>query len=116
MAEENPAVKESLAIPKSVRKAVDERDLFHCRVCGKFLGQDERALHHIVYGGDARGMGGRRLHDPAEIVTVCWMWAGNCHDLVHGNKSLWQPLLLEVAQHRGVTAFQLKRWRERSTR
>lgn len=115
------AREESLAIPLNVRQAVDERDEGHCRVCGKFLGE-RRALHHIVYGGDARGMGGRRVHDPAEIVTVCWLPGDPapgmrpCHDLVHSNKRIWQPLLLSVAARKGVTAVQLQRWRERNNR
>ena len=105
---------ETLAIPASVRTAVDERDQMTCRVCGKYLG-DQRALHHIVYGGDARGIGGRRVHNVEEIITVCWLWPGNCHDRVHADKATWQPLLLAVATRQGLTAFQLKRWNERRT-
>lgn len=104
------ASRETLAIPAAVRDAVDERDGQHCRVCGKYVG-DERALHHIEYGGDARGMGGRRVHDVDGIVTVCWMWAGNCHDRVHSDKLLYQPLLREVVKRPGITALQILRWR-----
>ena len=110
------AREESLAIPAAVREAVDLRDGMHCRVCGKYLG-DRRALHHVIYGGDARGMGGRRIHNVDEIATVCWL-AGDpapgmrpCHDLVHSNKRLYQPLLLEVLQTSGVTVLQLQRWK-----
>lgn len=107
------AKEESLAIPTSVRAIVDARDAQTCRVCGKYLG-DRRALHHIIYGGDERGMGGRRVHDPAEIVTVCWLPGdGDCHQLVHGSKKTWQPLLLEVARRSGITALQLRRWQRR---
>ena len=56
-------------------------------------------------------MGGRRVHTVEEIVTVCWMWGGNCHDRVHREKLLWQPLLLEVVHRPGLTAMQLMRWR-----
>lgn len=101
---------ESLSIPASVRKIVDDRDQLTCRVCGKHLG-DRRALHHIIYGGDDRGMGGRRIHNPDEIVTVCWLPGdGDCHQMVHSAKRIWQPILLEVARRRGVTALQIKRW------
>jgi hypothetical protein len=106
---------ESLAIPTAVRAAVDERDQLTCRVCGKWLG-DRRALHHIVYGGDERGMGGRRVHNVEEIVTVCWLPGDPenglqpCHERVHSDKHMWQPLLLMAARRRGVTAIQLRRW------
>lgn len=100
---------ETLTIPQDIRDAVDARDGYHCRVCGRYLG-DQRALHHIVYGGDARGIGGRRVHNADEIITVCWMWANNCHDRVHADKHRWQSLLLEVARRPGITAMQLDRW------
>ncbi len=104
------AARETLSIPDAVRKAVDERDNFTCRVCGEYLGPDRRALHHIVYGGDDVGMGGRRVHDPDAIITVGWLPGQDCHSLVHGHKGLWQPILLAVVNKRGVTAFQYKRW------
>ena len=101
---------ESLAIPDDVRKIVDDRDGQCCRVCGKYLGE-RRALHHIVYGGDARGMGGRRVHDPTEIATVCWLPGDNgCHERVHSAKRIWMPLLLITVQRRSITALQLQRW------
>lgn len=115
------AERETRAVPAAVRDAVDERDQMHCRVCGKFLGE-RRAHHHIVYGGDDRGMGGRRVHNPAEIVTICSFpgdpdWGVRpCHDRVHNDKSYWQPLLLECAARPGVTALQLARWRREGRR
>jgi hypothetical protein len=105
------AKEESLSIPTSVRDAVDERDKGHCRMCGRFLGE-RRAHHHVIYGGDDRGMGGRRRHVVDEIVTICWLpWDGGCHDRAHSDKHRWQGLLLEAARRPGVTAFQLERWR-----
>jgi hypothetical protein len=101
---------ETLAIPAAVRAAVDERDGQYCRVCGRFVGE-QRALHHTIFGGDARGMGGRRVHEVSEIVTVCWMWGGNCHDRVHREKLRFQPVLLEVVNRPGLTALQLLRWK-----
>lgn len=107
---------ETLAIPAEVRRVVDERDGLTCRMCGKFLG-DRRAHHHVVYGGDARGMGGRRVHNVDEIVTLCWMPGDNdCHDRAHSNKFLWQPLLLRVVKNNGLTALQLRRWQSAQQR
>ena len=103
---------ETLAIPAALRQEVDERDGMHCRVCGKHLGE-ARALHHIAYGGSRQGMGGRREHDLNNLITVCWMWGGNCHDLVHSNKGLWVPLLQQTLQRPGITALQLRRWQSR---
>lgn len=110
------AAEETLAIPQWVRDVVDERDQQTCRVCGRWLG-DARALHHIHFGGSRQGMGGRRDHDPSNLVTVCWMYGpGNgrppCHDLVHREKSTYVPLLEYVATHPGLTALQLRRWRK----
>ncbi len=103
------ARRETLTIPQDIRNAVDQRDNLHCRVCGRFVG-DQRALHHIIYGGDDRGIGGRRVHNVDEIITVCWMWGRNCHELVHSDKKRWQPLLLATARRAGITAMQLERW------
>lgn len=103
---------ETLAIPVHLRELVDERDGRHCRVCGKYL-DEARALHHIRYGGSRQGMGGRREHSLDNLITVCWMWGGNCHDLVHQNKTLWLPLLERTITVPGVTAMQLRRWSAR---
>lgn len=103
------AKEESLAIPVAIRRAVDERDGGFCRVCGSYQG-DRRAHHHIIYGGDDRGMGGRRQHRVDEIVTIGWIGRDDCHSIIHSDKGLWQPLLLAVVHRPGVTALQLLRW------
>lgn len=96
-------------IPFDVRKAVDERDDRHCRLCGAYAGTG-RELHHVVYGGTARGMGGRRVHEVTEIVTLCQV----CHHMrAHRQKERWQALLLEAIQTPGITAMQLERWSRR---
>lgn len=95
---------ETLAIPQRVREEVRERDGGVCRVCGSY--GESLALHHIRY----RSEGG--LHVPENLVSVHWMYAPRCHEVVHANKRLWQPLLLEVAVTPGVTALALRRWRD----
>jgi 5-methylcytosine-specific restriction endonuclease McrA len=97
---------ETLQIPKRIRAEVDARDDFHCRLCGEVLDCYSRVLHHIIYGGDARGMGGRRQHRTPEIITLGW----GCHEVVHRNKRVWQPALLAVVERPGVTAMQVRRW------
>lgn len=113
------AREESLAIPIAMRAAIDARDNTTCRVCGKYLG-NRRALHHIKYGGDARGVGGRRHHNIDEIATVCWIpgdpmpGMASCHERVHSDKGYYQPLLLEVLTRPGVTVLQLVRWNKQA--
>ena len=102
---------ETFAIPTRMRADADERDGGYCRVCGRYLGA-QRALHHIMYGF---GTGARRVHTLDNLVTVCWMWPGNCHDRVHSDKHRYQPVLLDVINRPGMTALQLIRWAEKGT-
>lgn len=105
---------ETVAIPQSVRQAVDERDRGVCRFCGKFLGP-RRAIHHIDYGGDTQGMGGRRNHEVSNLISLCWLPGdGDCHQRAHSDKAYWLPILTEVAIRAGnVTALQLSRWNQK---
>ncbi len=99
-------------IPFEVRKVCDERDGRYCRLCGAYAGT-ARQHHHVVFGGTDRGMGGRRVHDPAEIVSLCL----KCHGRAHADKSRWQHLLLKViTDWPGYTAMQLERWEKRHER
>lgn len=93
---------ETEAIPARVRAEAFARDNGNCRVCGATV--EHPALHHITY----RSEGG--LHVVENLVTVHWMFWPRCHELVHSNKKLWQPVLLEVVKHDGLNARQLLRW------
>lgn len=106
---------ETLKIPDAVRRQIDEgRDHGYCRFCGKLLLQ-RRALHHIRYGGSAGGMGGRRDHAPANLISLCYLPGDNgCHQRVHSNKQFYQSLLLELTEGshpHHVTVLQLMRWK-----
>lgn len=98
-------------IPKGARDAVDERDAGFCRMCGKFLGR-RRAIHHINFGGDDQGMGGRRNHAVDNLVSLCWLPGDlDCHQRAHSQKEFWRPLLQQVVlAESNLTAFQLRRW------
>jgi hypothetical protein len=107
---------ETLAIPQKLRIAVDARDRGFCRMCGKYLGE-RRAIHHIVYGGDKQGMGGRRQHHLDILVSLCWLpYDNDCHARAHGNKAVWERVLLMTVKTEGVTALQLIRWMKRRKR
>lgn len=93
---------ETKAIPARVRAEVMDRDANLCRVCGAYA--EEPALHHVRY----RSEGGQ--HVPENLVSVHWMYAPRCHEVMHANKGRWQPVLLYVARTPGVTAFQVARW------
>lgn len=92
-----------LEIPPAVREQVEDRDQGTCRMCGSWTGE-QGALHHVKY----RSEGG--LHVVENLVTVHWMYWPRCHERAHSNKGLWQPILLEVVKHPGISAFQLRRW------
>lgn len=104
---------ETTAIPERLRKAVDARDRGYCRMCGKYL-SGRRAIHHIDFGGDAQGMGGRRRHEIDNLVSLCWTpYDNGCHERAHSNKAKWQPLLRKIVLTEGVTVAQLMRWSKR---
>lgn len=108
---------ETVAIPQHLRDAVDQRDGGFCRLCGKFLGE-RRAIHHIYYGGDLQGMGGRRKHELDNLVSLCWLPGDmDCHQRAHSRKGFWQPLLAAiVARPDHITALQLDRQTRRNNR
>lgn len=98
---------QSLAIPASIRAEVLERDGHVCRLCGR----TNVIAHHIRYGGDEIGMGGRRFHSVGNIVSLGQHYEHQCHDRVHAAKQLWTPLLIHVVNEMpGVTAFAVYRW------
>ena len=67
-----------------MRALVGERDA-HCRWCGSSRANH---VHHILY----RSQGGP--HTPENLILLCL----HCHELVHGNKRKYQPILLEIVQ------------------
>lgn len=102
--------KETLQIPASMRVEVDARDGGICRFCGQFVG-GARALHHARFGGgDGPGMGGRRIHEVGNLVTVGWFGEHDCHSILHGRKLFWLPYVLRAIESPGVTVLQLRRW------
>lgn len=108
---------ETLAIPQKLRDAVDARDAGFCRLCGRFLGE-RRSIHHIYFGGDLQGMGGRRKHELDNLVSLCWLpYDNDCHQRAHSRKAYWQEYLSAVlAQPLKTTALQLARWDARRKR
>lgn len=79
-----------------------------CRLCGQ---SKFPVAHHIRYGGDDTGMGGRRLHVVENIILLGQGFEHLCHNRVHGNKNLWQPYLLALVDlPPNVTGLMLRRW------
>jgi len=86
--------KRSLSPTPGIRKAIKKRDRV-CRSCGKDKYQARGLqVHHIVYRSDYGGhkMFRQGVHDPNNLITLC----SACHDMVHSDKSRYQPLLLEL--------------------
>lgn len=96
---------ETLEVPAATRAQVLDRDNGNCRVCGAHA--ENPAVHHIFYRSEGGGPDG--LHVLSNLVTVHWMFAPRCHEVVHGSKGLWQPLLAEVVKYDGMTARGLLR-------
>lgn len=76
---------------EKVRSAVSDRDASvgeHncCLLCGK--PGPGLHLHRIIYGGMGGGGGQYEIDN---CVLVCH----NCHDRIHSNKRVWQPILLD---------------------
>lgn len=101
------SLEESLKIPTDVRLAVWERDGGCCRLCGQTV---NLICHHVMFGGDAVGMGGRRFHSVDNIVLLGGIYGHRCHDRVHEVKHHWQPLLQAAILLPGTTALQINRW------
>lgn len=92
-------------IPLEIRRAVHFRDQGKCRWCGRT--NAGLHLHHVVY----RSSGGRHLVE--NLISLC----GEHHALVHSDKPLYQPLLLELLQLEPSTiGYQLVRWRANEER
>ncbi len=58
---------------KEQRHNVLKRDGYMCRACGKFLPENELAVHHI----NTRGSWGS--NEPENLITLCAF----CHDKAH---------------------------------
>lgn len=89
---------EERAIPLVKRSEIIERDGHVCRLCGLF--SEVVHVHHIIY----RSGGGQNTGP--NLVSLDW----RCHDRVHANKTIWLPILQQVAITKGVNGVQLLRW------
>lgn len=98
---------ETLAIPDALRLQVAERDQGHCRFCGRY--EENAAIHHVRFGGDVVGMGGRRQHYLENLLTVGWLYGHDCHSRLHDRKTYWMPYVLGALATPGATVLQLRR-------
>lgn len=76
-------------MPQEVRMAVMGRDLQRCCFCGDRHGL---VVHHVRYLSE----GGK--HQLDNLVTLC----DKHHLLVHSDKNVYQPLLLELLNRRAL--------------
>lgn len=101
------SLEQSLSIPTDLRYAVWDRDGATCRLCGQ---TGNLIAHHLHYGGTDVGMGGRRFHSLENLVLLGGLYQHNCHDVVHGTKLLWRPVLEAAILLPGTTGLQVLRW------
>ena len=80
--------KKKLAGPsKKTRDAVLLADNYMCRLCSA---RYNLHIHHIKY----RSEGG--AHDQSNLITLCL----KCHELVHSDKKMYQPLCKGIVANR----------------
>lgn len=87
-------------VPTATRQRVRKRDR-RCRYCGTY---DDLDVHHISYR--SQGLD----HQDHNLIVLC----RTHHDIVHGNKALWQPVLrayiwLYYVEQRQMFLLDLKR-------
>lgn len=80
----NKVSKKRIFVTEETYKKVYERDKGICQLCGT---SQNLQLHHIVYRSENKQL----INEPINCIMLC----NNCHRLVHSNKHLWQPILLE---------------------
>lgn len=67
------------------------KDKGRCRVCGSSVNLH---VHHILYRSEISIKNGR--DDLKNLITLC----NAHHDMVHSDKKVWQPVLIEAARLR----------------
>lgn len=67
---------------------VYKRDKGQCRLCGS----NNIQLHHIIYRSEDKS----KINDIDNCIMLCF----KCHELVHSNKSYWQPKLKEIVKEK----------------
>lgn len=83
-------------IPPETRKAVKLRDRDQCRMCGT---KRSLQIHHIRYRSELAGLSNDVIHDYWNLALMC----RDCHDKIHSNKRVWQPLLLGMMEIQKTT-------------
>lgn len=84
-----------------MRAYIYARDSGRCRWCGRTNAGIH--IHHVLY----RSEGGK--HVAENLICLC----PNDHGLVHSDKPVYQPLLLELLQGEvNITGLQLLRWKQ----
>lgn len=73
------------SVQRALKDAVLSRDGRRCRRCGR---NTDLEVHHIRY----RSQGGR--DEERNLITLCL----RDHQLVHSDKKVWQPVLLELVR------------------
>ena len=80
----NKVSKKRIFVKPEIYDQVFKRDKGTCQLCG--ISQN-LSLHHIIYRSENKQL----INEPTNCIMLC----NNCHRLVHSNKHLWQPKLLE---------------------
>lgn len=80
------ATKSSKLSP-SFREEILSRDGYKCRICQE-QSVNKLHLHHIKYRSEAPHL----VEQASNVITLC----RECHRTVHGDKTRWQPILMNI--------------------
>jgi len=92
--------KPSNPVPDGRRDEVLAVDGHRCRRCGGRGGYFGLHVHHVRYRWQKGG-----THERNNLLTLC----GECHDVVHSNKKLYQPACLALLTLREENGDKLSR-------
>lgn len=78
--------KNKITVKPKIYDQVSKRDNYRCQLAD-ITCEGGLELHHIIYRSENKNL----INEPTNCIMLC----NRHHRLVHSNKHLWQPMLIE---------------------